>query len=152
MSSEYKKSATVSERLKIAMKETGKKQADLVRATGIDKGSISHYVSGRYEPKSDAISRLAFVLDVSESWLWGFDAPKDRAAEQKHDIEPEEDIENYADTFDLADIIARLRSDAEFREIVEKLCAAEFYELVKKLCKLDSAKLNSVINMLNAFT
>ena len=140
MNSEYKKAASVSERLKMALKETGLRQADLVRATGIDKGSISHYVSGRYEPKSDAISKLAFVFNVSEAWLWGFDAPKDRATEQEREIEIEDDIAEHSDVIEFAEILARLRSDAEFRDLVEKLC------------KLDSAKLNGVINMLNAFT
>lgn len=137
MDNGFHKLASTSERLKIAMKETGKKQADLVRATGIDKGSISHYVSGRYEPKSDAIYKLAIALNVSEMWLWGFDAPKERPQEQNQEIE--EDISNYGDLFELADIIARLRSDAEFRSLVETLC------------KLDSVRLNGVIEMLNAF-
>ena len=54
------------------------KQVDLVRATGLAKGGISNYVTGRYEPKSDVISKLAKALDCSEMWLWGYDVPMER--------------------------------------------------------------------------
>ena len=69
---------TTSNRLKIAMNNAGMKQADLVRATGIDKGSISHYLKGRYEPKQDVVFALAKALDVSEMWLWGYDCEMKR--------------------------------------------------------------------------
>lgn len=69
---------TTSNRLKIAMKNAEKKQADLVRETGIDKGSMSHYVNGRYEPKQDVIFQLAKALNVSEMWLWGYDCQMER--------------------------------------------------------------------------
>lgn len=134
------KISTVSERLKEAMKIKGKKQVDLCRATGIYKGSLTHYVSGRYEPKSDTLEKLAVVLGVSEKWLRGYDVPMEQPPEQEQEIEIEDDLAAHSDVFEFAEILARLRSDAEFRDLVEKLC------------KLDSAKLNGVINMLNAFT
>ena len=74
-------------RLREAMNATGKKQVDLVRETGIDKGSISNYLSGRYEPKQEAIYKLALALNVSEMWLWGYDVPSER---QNDEISPEE--------------------------------------------------------------
>ena len=54
------------------------KQVDLVRATGLAKGGISNYVTGRYEPKSDVISKLAKALNCSEMWLWGYDVPMEK--------------------------------------------------------------------------
>lgn len=69
------KTATTSERLQEAMRFAQMKQADLARATGLSKGGISNYVTGRYEPKSDIISKLAKALNVSEMWLWGYDVP-----------------------------------------------------------------------------
>jgi transcriptional regulator with XRE-family HTH domain len=54
------------------------KQADLARATGLAKGGISNYITGRYEPKSDVISKLAKALNCSEMWLWGYDVPMER--------------------------------------------------------------------------
>lgn len=72
------KVSTTSKRLQEAMNSSRMRQADLARATGLSKGGISNYVTGRYEPKSDIISKLAKALNVSEMWLWGYDVPKDR--------------------------------------------------------------------------
>ena len=77
------KTSSTSERLQEAMKSARMKQADLARATGLSKGGISNYVTGRYEPKSDIISKLAKALGVSEMWLWGYDVPKDRTEGKK---------------------------------------------------------------------
>lgn len=108
MQTGFNRIATTSERIKEAMRTTGKKQADLSRETGIDKGSISHYVSGRYEPKQDAIYKLAAALDVSEMWLWGYDAQMERPQTQKNN-----DI--------YSDIVDKLNSDKEFFSAVEAL-------------------------------
>ncbi len=74
----WNKTSTTGERLQQAMKIANMKQADLARATGIGKGGISNYVTGRYEPKSDIVSKLAMALGVSEMWLWGYDVPMER--------------------------------------------------------------------------
>ena len=84
------KTSTTSERLQEAMRAARMKQADLARATGLSKGGISNYVTGRYEPKSDIISKLAKALNVSEMWLWGYDVPKDRIV--KKDSPTEADL------------------------------------------------------------
>lgn len=80
--------STTSERLQEAMISASMKQADLARATGLSKGGISNYVTGRYEPKSDIISKLAKALGVSEMWLWGYDVPKERPKENNSPAEP----------------------------------------------------------------
>ena len=77
-------SVSVAERLKEAMEAKGMKQIDVVNASGIDRGALSCYLSGKYEPKQLAINKLAAVLDVSEMWLWGYDVPKERSQEQKN--------------------------------------------------------------------
>ena len=99
---------TTANRIKSALKLREKKQIDLVRETGLDKGSISYYCSGKYEPKQDAIYKMAKALDVSEMWLWGYDCPMERPIEQK---------ENDA----LVDLVDRIRNDKEFRSLVAKL-------------------------------
>lgn len=63
------------QRLKRAMFLTNTRQTDLVAATGIDKGSVSAYVHGRYKPNAEAISKLAKALDVPVDWLLGKDFP-----------------------------------------------------------------------------
>ncbi len=83
----WSKTSSTSERLKEAMRMRQLKQADLARATGLAKGGISNYVTGRYEPKSDVISKLAKALDCSEMWLWGYDVPMERQVIQKDSSE-----------------------------------------------------------------
>ena len=59
------------ERLAYAMARKQINQADLARLSGISKGSISNYLSGRWAPKGNNIYKLAQVLDVSPLWLDG---------------------------------------------------------------------------------
>ena len=116
------KKAPVPERLREAMADAGKKQADLVRETGLDKGSISSYLSGKYLPKDKAIAALARCLNVSEMWLWGYDVPKVRTEEQKKN-----------DT--LVDVVSKLRKDPEFFSVVADLAelSADEYASVKAI-------------------
>jgi transcriptional regulator with XRE-family HTH domain len=67
--------ATTSSRLKEAMYGAGKTPADLARETGLNKSTLSRYLSGAIEPKQNAIAKLASSLNVSEMWLWGYDVP-----------------------------------------------------------------------------
>ena len=83
------KTSSTAERLQEAMQSANMKQADLARATGLSKGGISNYVTGRYEPKSDIISKLAEALGVSEMWLWGYDVPKERQIKKNSPTEAE---------------------------------------------------------------
>lgn len=84
------------------------KQAELAELTGISKQSINCYVSGRYEPKQEALYKMGRALDVAEMWLAGYDIPMERPKEQKN---------NDA----LSDIVVMLRTDGEFFSIVEKI-------------------------------
>ena len=77
----WSRSASTAERLKEAMRIANLKQADLARLTGLSKGGISNYITGRYEPKSDIITKLAIALNVDEMWLWGYDVPMERQKE-----------------------------------------------------------------------
>ena len=62
-----------SSRLKTALQLRDMKQSDLSRVTKIDKSQISSYVAGRYKASGDNLYRLAKALNVSESWLLGYD-------------------------------------------------------------------------------
>lgn len=68
----------VSARIKEALEIRGMKQSELVKKTGIPKGSISQYISGHVEPKQDRIYLIAKALNVREAWLIGYDVPMDR--------------------------------------------------------------------------
>lgn len=71
----YGRVASVASRLKEAMDNAGKSQADLARETGISKATLSRYLSGQFEPKQIAVNKLAVALNVAEMWLWGCDVP-----------------------------------------------------------------------------
>ncbi|MFR7589833.1 MAG: helix-turn-helix domain-containing protein [Longibaculum sp.] len=67
-----------SNRLIFAMTKKNIKQSELVKQTGINKGALSSYINGRYEPKQNNIYLLAKALDVNEAWLMGYDVPMER--------------------------------------------------------------------------
>lgn len=69
--------AETKDRIKEAMDIRGIKQAELVEKTGIDKGQISSYLSGKYKPKQKNINLIAQALSVDEAWLMGYDVPID---------------------------------------------------------------------------
>ena len=70
--------ATTADRIKEAMELRDMRQADLVEKTGISKGALSSYISGRYVPKQNNVYLIAKALDVSEAWLMGADVPMQR--------------------------------------------------------------------------
>lgn len=74
------KKFSVSERLQLAMSIRGLRQTDVAEKTSISKGTICHYIKGKFEPKADTIAILAQALNVSEMWLMGFDVPMERTA------------------------------------------------------------------------
>jgi transcriptional regulator with XRE-family HTH domain len=113
---------TIGDRLKQAMQASGKKQADLVRETGLDRGSISSYLSGKYEPKQKALYKLAKALNVSEAWLLGFEVPMHRTEEQKKNDQ-------------LAQLVGKMRKEPEFFETVTALASLSEsqYQSIKTL-------------------
>jgi transcriptional regulator with XRE-family HTH domain len=112
---EYERVALTKDRLREAMRMAGKKQADLVRETGLNRGTVSRYLSGEVEPRHEATHKLAKALDVSEMWLFGYDVPMQRPAEQKKNDQ-------------LVELIAMLRRDPglfDFVVSVSKLSAED---------------------------
>lgn len=65
----------ISERLKEGMGIRNLRAVDLVDKTGIPKSTISQYLSEYAKPKSDRVYLLANALNVSPSWLLGYDVP-----------------------------------------------------------------------------
>lgn len=63
------------DRLELAMKEKGIRSAYLAREAGLSPARISQYLHGVYEPKGEAVLRLAEVLEVSPLWLMRGDLP-----------------------------------------------------------------------------
>ena len=63
------------ERLRIALDFRNIKATELSELTGINKSTISQYLSKEYEPKRDRLELFAKTLNVSEAWLIGYDVP-----------------------------------------------------------------------------
>ena len=68
------------ERLAAAMREKGIRASRLASETGLSPARISQYLHGVYQPKGDAILRLAEALGVSAMWLMGEDCPMTASA------------------------------------------------------------------------
>lgn len=118
--------ATFAERLNMALLMRGKKQIDLVQATKVNKSTISRYLRGEREPKSVALFKIAGFLEVSEAWLLGYDVPVERTPEQKKND-------------DLVQVIAKLRNDPDFFEVVSILAGlppAEYASIKLLLSRL----------------
>ena len=114
--------ATTPDRLREAMNAAGKKQIELAAETGLSHSTISRYLSGKVEPRQAAMKKLAFALNVSEWWLWGYDVPMSRTPGQK---------KNDA----IISAVSRMRNDPEFLDVVSLLAElpAEQYASVKTL-------------------
>lgn len=74
----YEKKNRINEALTIR----GMKQIELMEKTGLSKASINHWIKQRYQPKQEAILKMARALDVSEMWLAGYDVPMERPETQ----------------------------------------------------------------------
>ena len=61
------------ERLRIALDFRNMKATELSELTGINKSTISQYLSKEYEPKRERIELFAKALNVNEVWLTGYD-------------------------------------------------------------------------------
>lgn len=126
---ENEKRAALSGRLKQALDVRGLRPIDLANRTDIPKSMISYYLSGKTTPKADRLYKIAQTLEVSEAWLMGYDVPMSRTPEQKKND-------------DLVKVIAQLRKDTDFFEVVSLLAdlPAEQYTSVKTLLTALSQK------------
>ncbi len=110
MEKSRERQAKLSTRLRQALTVRGMKAAELCEKTGVPKGAISYYLADKSQPKADRLYKIATALDVSEAWLLGFAVPMERTAEQKKND-------------DLVQVIAKLRKDPEFFEVVSILAS-----------------------------
>lgn len=69
---------TFADRLRTAIRDSGKTQQEVADATEISKSLISSYLAGRFKARSTNLHILAYTLNVSEAWLMGYDVPRER--------------------------------------------------------------------------
>ena len=84
------------ERLRIALDFRNMKATELSALTGINKSTISQYLSKEYEPKRDRLELFAKTLNVNEAWLIGYDVPMEISSSsndsliEEYELGPEE--------------------------------------------------------------
>lgn len=123
MSSEWSKEV-FAKNLKRYMELSGKTQKELAEITGVSAPTFNEWVNAKKFPRIDKIQTLADYFNIQKSDL----------------IEEKLTDEQKAGNDILANIIVRLRMDADFRQLVETLYA------------LDTEKLQGVQQLLQAFT
>ena len=78
---------STADRLKQIMEERNLKQIDIIRLcvplcveydVKMNKSDISQYVSGKVEPSQEKLVILGMALNVTESWLMGFNTSPQR--------------------------------------------------------------------------
>lgn len=78
--------STFSARLRLILYIRRMKPVDLSNKTGISKSIISRYMSGEFEPKNDRLGLMAKALNVSPTWLSGFDVPMFEETEHHEEL------------------------------------------------------------------
>jgi transcriptional regulator with XRE-family HTH domain len=112
-------------RLKKALSLRNMRQQDLVEKTKIPKGSISQYISGYAEPKTDRTYLMAKALNVNPVWLMGFDAPMENTVAQQFNS-------------DVAELLVTIKN------------TPELIQLNKDFIRLPEAQKLSVLNLVHS--
>lgn len=104
------------QRLNEAFNASGLTQTELCERTGLTKGAISSYLSGRYFPKQKTIERLAKALNVLPEYLMGW-------AEEDGITVSSEDLIDFSirKDKDLYAIFERATQDKSYRERLIKI-------------------------------
>jgi transcriptional regulator with XRE-family HTH domain len=110
--------------LRTYMERAGKSQKDMADIVGVSTATYSDWINAKKYPRIDKIEIMADYFGILKS-----DLIEDKMTEEK-----EKDNET------LAGIIVRMRTDEDFRNLVESLYM------------YDSAKIKSIAGMLDAFS
>ena len=86
---------TFANRLNKALKYNNMKAIELSNKTGINKSLISNYLNGNFKAKQDKLTEMAEVLNVSETWLMGYDVSMDREWLKDSEIDNATLINNF---------------------------------------------------------
>ena len=67
----------IKDKINEALKMRGMTASDLAKKSGIAKSSISRYLTGENIPRSIAIEKIATALNVSPTWILGYNVTTD---------------------------------------------------------------------------
>lgn len=136
------KISSTSTRLKEIMNERNLRQVDILRLSiphqkelniNLGKSTLSQYVTGKQSPDQDRYYLLGKTLDVSEAWLMGYDASKNR-------ISDSDQFKNLYNTVDNK-IITDLLTDSK----------EEYIEVIRKVALLPQNQLSAINDLLDSF-
>lgn len=122
------KNSSTSERLKQIMNERSLRQVDILEAAKpfcekygvkLAKNDLSQYVSGKVEPRQEKLTILGLALNVSETWLMGYDVRRERDEKEQLTV-PSELSEAKKAMYDFIDSL----SDDQVRWLLQIAHAA----------------------------
>lgn len=119
---------TTAERLKLALDRKNMKAVDLSERSGVNKASISLYLSGKRTPTNMTAAKMGKVLGVNPVWLMGFDVPMN------------------SETLDL--LIKQTASENEFSVMLEQVKPRDEKQLARLAAlvgELNEAQVDSLI-------
>jgi transcriptional regulator with XRE-family HTH domain len=118
-------------RIREALRIRNMKQVELCEKTKIKKSSLNNWLRQRWQPKQEAVMKMARVLDVSEMWLAGYDVPMERPVAQ---------IKND----ELKQLIYEIKEDDDLKDLFSSICSLNndqrqtIKSMVSELSKLNS--------------
>ena len=118
-------------RIREALRIRNMKQVELCEKTKIKKSSLNNWLRQRWQPKQEAVMKMARVLDVSEMWLAGYDVPMERPVAQ---------IKND----ELKQLIYEIKEDNDLKDLFSSICSlnddqrSTIKSMVNELSKLNS--------------
>lgn len=121
------KRVSTAKRLNQIMEERNLRQIDILNLVlpicakydiKMNKSDISQYVSGKVEPSQEKLVALGMALNVTESWLMGFDVSPERKdtytqAEKDFDLLYKYSMLNMRDKKIISDMIDTMLSSKE---------------------------------------
>ena len=96
-------------RLQQALELNDMKAIELSERTGISRGALSSYISGRWKAKQGNLYLLAKALNVSPAWLMGYDVPM--TWQQPNPPESQ----GYYNDPEVAELAEELRTNPDYR-------------------------------------
>ena len=78
----------IKERLNEALQIRKMTATELAKKSGINKSSLSRYLSGENIPRSLSIDKLSKALRVNPAWILGYDVPMEDGVDTESDISP----------------------------------------------------------------
>jgi transcriptional regulator with XRE-family HTH domain len=105
-------------RIAEALRIRNMKQVELAEKTGLSKASINSWLRHRWQPKQDALLKMAKALDVSEMWLAGYDVPMERPTEQKKADVLTDALLSMRNDMDISYSVVRMSNDEDFKDLV----------------------------------